>query len=110
MRNDQHIPCCEGYLLSIAKTGDGIAFGHQMIADQALRSWRQQTAYIAQWRYREPPRARAYRMVEYGAGHAHRIERLGQSIHALSFRILSLHLQGNPALRQTITLPLRVDL
>jgi len=77
MRNDQHVTCCDGHFVSIAETGNSIAFGHQVITDDAFRSRRQRMRIFAQRGYRDAPGAGAFGAVEDRAGHAHRIERLG---------------------------------
>jgi hypothetical protein len=77
MGNNQHVACSDGHLLSTTETCDGIALGHEVIANYTFRARRQQMRVLAQRRYREAPGASALSAVEYGTGHAHRAERCG---------------------------------
>ena len=74
--DDQDIARSDGYVLFAREAHDRLAVGDQVIADQPLGPGGQHVGDLLQVRHPEPPGGRALRVVEDGAGHAHRRQRL----------------------------------
>ena len=74
--DDQNIPGGNGYVLFTREAHHRLAIGDQVIADQPLGPGGEHVGNLMQVRHLEPPRGRALRVVEDGASHAHRRQRI----------------------------------